>query len=133
MKTLFALLLVSFCFTAIHCSFTPDWQTTFQINGWQTKNITLDSAPVAGQNSTFHLCGKNNAFYIIPFESIHVTSGTVIDETIQARVYVNWQQYHCFDVNVVIPEGVSKTLVINFDLHAKIFISAGCVDVTLAL
>jgi len=92
--------------------------------------VTLDDAPVAGQNSTFHICGTNKEVYVIDFQKILVTSGTALNLTFPDNTSLYWRQSHCFDVNFQIPRG-PKTLMLDFVLQADIIPYCGCFNITL--
>ena len=131
MKAQILLFLTFFLAANAIYTFTPEWQDCGRGAGWVMDNVTLDHPPVAAHNSTFHLCGKNANYYVINFESVHATSGTVIDQTFLENVGVGYNQYYCFEVNFRLPEGGAKDLVIQFDFEAKIFGHGGCANVTL--
>ena len=133
MRTILALCFL-LVFTSIQCTFTPDWKACDnpKPNGWRTVNVTLDSAPIAGQNSTFTICGQNTKYYELKPTDIHVTSGTVLDLTVNEIVCIPLHVHLCYDVTFQIPQGVSE-LPIHFDANADAIGEIGCVDVTLNL
>jgi len=71
-------------------------------------NVPLDQPPVAGHHSTFHLCGQNVNYYVINFESVRVTSGTVINQVFEDTTGVGFNQHYCFKVNFELTKGESK-------------------------
>ncbi len=80
MKAIFTVCLI-LAFACAQSTFVPEYQICQEGAGWSTKNISLDAAPVAGQNSTFTFCGQNRNFYVVVFQQVHATSGTVLDLT----------------------------------------------------
>ncbi len=133
MRTILALCFL-LVFTSIQCTFTPDWKACDnpKPNGWRTVNVTLDSAPIAGQNSTFTICGQNTKYYELKPTDIHVTSGTVLDLTFPQNGDVWYLVCRCFDVNFEIPKG-NKAMEIDFVLSGMALKDVGCVNVTLHL
>ena len=132
MKTIFALCLV-LAFVYAQSTFTPEWKSCEGSYGWLTQNVTLDAAPIAGKNSTFTFCGQNRNFYVIAFEEVHATSGTVLDLTFPVNASIAWKNTGCYDVNFQIPQGATKDLTIHFSATALALHQQGCVDVTLNL
>ena len=130
MKTILALFLAFICFTSIQCTFTPEWSRNCEGFVWKTDNVTLDDAPAAGQNSTFHICGTNKQFYLIDFQKILVISENLLNLTFPDNTSLQWRQSHCFDLNFQIPKG-SKILKLDFILQADLIPYCGCFNVTL--
>jgi len=133
MKTIIALFLVLFSISFAQSSFAPDWKNCGGLVGWKTNNITLDAAPVAGQNSTFHICGTNKDLYAILFRDIRATSGDVLNVTFNNDTTVNWGASECFDLTLQIPQGTPQQIFVRFDLIGTVPREIGCANVTLNL
>ncbi len=79
-KIIIALCLL-LAFTSTQAIFTPEWVSCDRLKPyrtWESLNVTMDAPPVAGQNSTFTLCGKSHTYEFFPF-NITVSSGAVLN------------------------------------------------------
>ncbi len=129
MKTVFALCLI-LALTCAQSTYKPKWKSCEGPKGWLTQKVTLNTAPVAGEDVTFIICGQNRNVYMIDFQEVHVTPGTDLVFPIDIRV--TWGSVACYNVNFKIPLGAQE-LALHFSSTAYDLGEQGCVDVILNL
>ena len=125
MKAIFALCLVlAFAFT--QCTFTPKWFSC-EWETWNTTNVTLDAAPVAGQNSTFTLCGENLTKEPEIFTGIRYKYDEYdIDHDYPIKkVIVGARKTHCFEVNIPV-QNTDGEQDVYFAIDGDFFAAVGC-------
>ena len=133
MKTFLALFLAVFCFTSIHCAYTPDFHDCgdlFHIN----RVIFEDGVPTAGQNATAHICGRPDNYYVFLMKKIYVNAEPLFAYEIAIETRrTDWRTDTCFDIAFEIPSGVPQKFPVKFSWDGVSAPQVGCVLVNLEL
>ncbi len=117
MKAICVLLVAFFCAANAMHAYEPQWATCFD-GSFQFKTVTIDEAPVAGKKSTFHFCGVETKGTELDWDFAIVNSKDfILDKFIYNEQTSQYAVPFCYDVSLKIPEGVPKTLTLNFDIR----------------
>ena len=131
MKTILAILVAFFCFTAIQCTFVPNNTECIHQSGWRHQNVTIDQTPVPGKNATFTFCGRNVLGIDMKMTEVDLYYGPDRTRVVfPVSHHLKSGQDLCFDLNLRIPEGFSP-LGLQFQPNAWLVGECGCIFVTL--
>ncbi len=112
--------------SAIQCEYVPQWVACDSHLGWQTYKVALDAPPVAGQNSTVTFCGRNGLVEL-KAQNIYISAENVIDQSFdESGVVIAFGADYCFNMNVTIPQGVPKNLLVKITFNGIVIPNLGC-------